>query len=396
MPVAYLRFKRAAFPKLQRFGGHHIVVCVYKYGFGFRVYHFLSEHNGISCRRHHQCFIRAGFQQQALAGAVLAYAENIENLPALLGAVAHIANKHVSVGIRAEHYPIVGKHLIASIKEVLGDAATPELIDAWTAAYMQLADVLIGAEKAIYDKNAVAEGGWTGWRFFKVAEKSKQTDNVTSFKLVPVDNGKMPEVKAGQYISVRVFVKGQDLIQPRQYTVVKADATSLTIAVKKVEAVEKSPAGMVSNTLHNDINEGDVVEVSFPVGEFNLPEGNGELCLLSAGIGITPLFAMLKEAVQKDPTRKISFVHVCKNKEAIPFREELALVVKEGNVSFEVFETSEHGRPSEDFFKSLVSQGADYCICGPVPFMKLAASELVKNGVAENKIHAEKFGTGAI
>jgi flavohemoprotein len=339
---------------------------------------------------------RAGFQQQALAGAVLAYAENIETLPALLGAVAHIANKHVSVGIRAEHYPIVGKHLIASIKEVLGDAATPELIDAWTAAYMQLADVLIGAEKAIYDKNAVAEGGWTGWRFFKVAEKSKQTDNVTSFKLVPVDNGKMPEVKAGQYISVRVFVKGQDLIQPRQYTVVKADATSLTIAVKKVEAVEKSPAGMVSNTLHNDINEGDVVEVSFPVGEFNLPEGNGELCLLSAGIGITPLFAMLKEAVQKDPTRKISFVHVCKNKEAIPFREELALVVKEGNVSFEVFETSEHGRPSEDFFKSLVSQGADYCICGPVPFMKLAASELVKNGVAENKIHAEKFGTGAI
>ena len=339
---------------------------------------------------------RAGFQQQALAGAVLAYAENIENLPALLGAVAHIANKHVSVGIRAEHYPIVGKHLIASIKEVLGDAATPELIDAWTAAYMQLADVLIGAEKAIYDKNAVAEGGWTGWRFFKVAEKSKQTDNVTSFKLVPVDNGKMPEVKAGQYISVRVFVKGQDLIQPRQYTVVKADATSLTIAVKKVEAVEMSPAGMVSNTLHNDINEGDVVEVSFPVGEFNLPEGNGELCLLSAGIGITPLFAMLKEAVQKDPTRKISFVHVCKNKEAIPFREELALVVKEGNVSFEVFETSEHGRPSEDFFKSLVSQGADYCICGPVPFMKLAASELVKNGVAENKIHAEKFGTGAI
>lgn len=339
---------------------------------------------------------RAGFQQQALAGAVLAYAENIENLPALLGAVAHIANKHVSVGIRAEHYPIVGKHLIASIKEVLGDAATPELIDAWTAAYMQLADVLIGAEKAIYDKNAVAEGGWTGWRFFKVAEKSKQTDNVTSFKLVPVDNGKMPEVKAGQYISVRVFVKGQDLIQPRQYTVVKADATSLTIAVKKVEAVEKSPAGMVSNTLHNDINEGEVVEVSFPVGEFNLPEGNGELCLLSAGIGITPLFAMLKEAVQKDPTRKISFVHVCKNKEAIPFREELALVVKEGNVSFEVFETSEHGRPSEDFFKSLVSQGADYCICGPVPFMKLAASELVKNGVAENKIHAEKFGTGAI
>ena len=253
---------------------------------------------------------RAGFQQQALAGSVLAYAENIENLKPLLGAVAHIANKHVSVGIRAEHYPIVGKHLIASIKDVLGEAATPELIDAWTAAYTRLADILIGAEKNIYDKNAVVEGGWTGWRFFKVAEKSKQTNDITSFKLVPVDHGKMPDVKAGQYISVRVFVKGQELIQPRQYTVVKADAASFTIAVKKVEAAEKSPAGMVSNTLHNDIQEGDLVEVSFPVGEFNLPEGDGSLCLLSAGIGITPLFAMLKEAVKKDPTRKISFVHV--------------------------------------------------------------------------------------
>lgn len=144
--------------------------------------------------------------------------------------------------------------------------------------------------------------------------------------------GKMPDVKAGQYISVRVFVKGQELIQPRQYTVVKADAASFTIAVKKVEAAEKSPAGMVSNTLHNDIQEGDLVEVSFPVGEFNLPEGDGSLCLLSAGIGITPLFAMLKEAVKKDPTRKISFVHVCKSKEAVPFSDEIDLLVKEGTV----------------------------------------------------------------
>lgn len=178
---------------------------------------------------------RAGFQQQALAGAVLAYTENIENLQPLLGAVAHIANKHVSVGIRAEHYPIVGKHLIASIKEVLGEAATDELLDAWAAAYSQLADILIETEKSIYDKNAVAEGGWTGWRFFKVSEKSRQTDDVTSFKLVPIDHGKMPKIKAGQYISVRVFVKGQELVQPRQYTVVNTDSTSLTIAVKKLK-----------------------------------------------------------------------------------------------------------------------------------------------------------------
>ena len=102
---------------------------------------------------------RAGRQQEALAAAVLAYAEHIENPAALLPAVEHIAGKHVSVGIRAEHYPIVGRHLLASIQEVLGEAATPELIEAWGAAYGQLAGILIEKESALYDEAANVEGG---------------------------------------------------------------------------------------------------------------------------------------------------------------------------------------------------------------------------------------------
>ena len=95
-----------------------------------------------------------GHQQKALAGAVLAYAENIENPAVLLPAVKFIASKHATIGIRAEHYPIVGKHLLASIKEVLGDAASDELIDAWAAAYGQLADLLIKVEGDIYNLKA--------------------------------------------------------------------------------------------------------------------------------------------------------------------------------------------------------------------------------------------------
>ena len=100
-----------------------------------------------------------GHQQKALAGAVLAYAEHIENPAVLLPAVKHIATKHCTIGIRAEHYPIVGKHLLASIKEVLGDAASDELIEAWGAAYGQLADLLIGVEGGIYKEQANEEGG---------------------------------------------------------------------------------------------------------------------------------------------------------------------------------------------------------------------------------------------
>lgn len=84
-----------------------------------------------------------GSQQQSLAAAVFAYAANIENSAALAPVIERIVHKHVSVGIKPEHYPIVGKHLIGAIKGVLEDAATPELLAAWEEAYGLLADSLI-------------------------------------------------------------------------------------------------------------------------------------------------------------------------------------------------------------------------------------------------------------
>lgn len=359
-------------------------------------YKRMLSHNPELMQVFNQGHQRVGAQQQALAGAVLAYAENIENLGVLLNAVKHIANKHVSVGIRAEHYPIVGKHLLASIREVLGEAATPELIDAWAAAYGQLANVLIDAEKALYDKHANEEGGWSGWRFFKVEEKKPETDEVTSFTLVPVDHGKMPKVKAGQYVSVRVYVKKENLIQPRQYTVTDATKHSLRISIKKIVAEGNSPAGMVSNALHQDINQGDLVEVSFPTGEFNVPEGNNPLCLISAGIGITPMLAMLKEAVAHNPQRQVTFVHICKEEKNYPLFDEVEALSKSGPVELVTCVTSKSGRPDEAFFTSLVKPNTEYLVCGPVDFMKDATQALEKANVAKEHIFTEKFGTGAI
>lgn len=359
-------------------------------------YKRMLSHNPELMQVFNQGHQRVGAQQQALAGAVLAYAENIENLGVLLNAVKHIANKHVSVGIRAEHYPIVGKHLLASIREVLGEAATPELIDAWAAAYGQLANVLIDAEKALYDKHANEEGGWSGWRFFKVEEKKPETDEVISFTLVPVDHGKMPKVKAGQYVSVRVYVKKENLIQPRQYTVTDATKHSLRISVKKIVAEGNSPAGMVSNALHQDINQGDLVEVSFPTGEFNVPGGNNPLCLISAGIGITPMLAMLKEAVAHNPQRQVTFVHICKEKKDYPLFDEVEALSKSGPVELVTCVTSKSGRPDEAFFTSLVKPNTEYLVCGPVDFMKDATQALEKANVAKEHIFTEKFGTGAL
>lgn len=91
-----------------------------------------------------------GEQPKALAMTVLAAAQNIDNLGALLPAVQKIGARHVEVGIQPEHYPIVGQNLLLAIKEVLGDAATDEVIDAWGKAYEVIASVFIDVEKDIY------------------------------------------------------------------------------------------------------------------------------------------------------------------------------------------------------------------------------------------------------
>lgn len=92
----------------------------------------------------------SGEQPKALAMSILASAQNIDNLPAIMPLVDKIAAIHCNVNVKPEHYPIVGKNLLIAIKEVLGDAATDEIIDAWGKTYEVLAQVFINKEKELY------------------------------------------------------------------------------------------------------------------------------------------------------------------------------------------------------------------------------------------------------
>ena len=86
-------------------------------------------------------------QHKKLASAVSAYAANIDNLSALSKAVMKMASTHASKNVKAEHYPMVGLSMLKAIKDVLGDAATDEVLEAWKEAYFYLADILIAREK---------------------------------------------------------------------------------------------------------------------------------------------------------------------------------------------------------------------------------------------------------
>src|SRR5690625_4027109 len=152
---------------------------------------------------------RKGDQPKALANTVYAAAANIDNLEAILPNVKSIAHKHRSLQIKPEHYPIVGKHLLLAIKDVLGDAATDEIINAWEIAYGEIANVFIQVEQEMYEQAAEKQGGWNGFRNFQVVKKVEESSVITSFYLKPKDGQAFSDFLPGQYVSVRFDIPGE-------------------------------------------------------------------------------------------------------------------------------------------------------------------------------------------
>lgn len=368
-------------------------------------YQRMLKHNPELKNLFNQGHQRDGRQQQALAGTVLAYAQHIDEPSVLEPVIKRIANKHVSLGIRAEHYAIVGKHLLASIQEVLGDAASAELIEAWSAAYQQLANLFIEFETQLYQQVIATEGGWTGWRPFRITDKEKESEVITSFYLQPLDGGYLPTYKPGQYISVRLFVEELGVFQPRQYSLSDiANGTYFRISVKREPASDQTPAGKVSNLLHANYNVGDIVELSAPAGDFYLqPNSHRPVVLLSAGVGITPMIAMARE-LQKDNDRVLYFMHSARNRQVHAFRQLGDSLIAEGaHVKFfydqlPATQTQVEQAPFvvQQQIPSSVLSDAEYYVCGPKGFMNHYIAEIKSLGVPEQQIFAEVFGSGGL
>jgi nitric oxide dioxygenase len=254
----------------------------------------------------------SGDQPRALANGVLMYARHIDELEQLGDLVAKIINKHVALQILPEHYPIVGTCLIRAIEEVLGsEIATPEVLQAWGNAYQQLADILIGAEGAIYDKKAEAVGGWRGAREFKLANRVVESDEITSFYMEPADGGPILAFTAGQY-GLQLFIGGEEMRRNYSLSAV-ADGNQYRISVKR------EPNGVASNYLHDQLQIGDSIQLFTPSGEFTLADSDKPLVLISGGVGITPTLAMLETALET--SRPVHFIHCARNGAVHAFRD---------------------------------------------------------------------------
>lgn len=352
----------------------------------------------------------AGTQQRALAGAIAAYAANIDNLEVLGNAVELIAQKHASLQIKPEHYPIVGENLLESIKEVLGDGATDEIIDAWAQAYGFLADIMIGREKQIYEENKNKAGGWEGFKKFKIERKEKESSIITSFYLKPADGGQVPTYLAGQYITVQLPTDDGSTTMRNYSLSDKPDQDYFRISVKRETGPEaNTPKGYVSNKLHDEFEVGATLEVSPPCGEFFLNTNDKHerpLVLLAAGVGITPIMSILKTALEAMPEREIIFIHGCLNEDVQAFKaaiDKLAEANAKLTVHYRYNEPAANGVKREgnsstgfvdaELIESLSpTRNADYYFCGPKPFMVNIYHELLTWGIPASQVHFEFFG----
>jgi len=339
----------------------------------------------------------SGRQQVALFEAIAAYAKNIENLAALSSAVERIAHKHSSMSIQPSHYEVVGHHLIETLRELAGEAFNAEVEEAWTAAYLFLAQVFIGREAQLYKSAKEAAGGWEGGREFVISEKNIESKLVTSFVMTPVDAKAVLDYLPGQYIGIETQPKNSEYREKRQYTLSdKPNGINYRISVKR----ESAPvAGLVSNHLHDSLTVGDKVLLNPPAGDFHFTDRARPVALLSAGVGATPMQSMLESLTAQNYGQPIHYLHACESAEQHSFQARILELAQQDNVEQHSWynDGTSAAVNGNSGFMNLLNVGIDFSntdfyMCGPLVFMQFMKAQLLQLGAASEQIHYEVFG----
>ncbi|MFJ2788036.1 MULTISPECIES: globin domain-containing protein [unclassified Streptomyces] len=336
----------------------------------------------------------SGNQRKALAGSIAAFAVALLDHPdtrpdAMLSRIAH---KHASLGVTSEQYEVVHEHLFAAIVEVLGEAVTPEVARAWDEVYWLMANALIAVESRLYQEAGVAEG--EVWHPMEIAERHEETPDTVSFVLRHPDGTPTAAFRPGQYVSVQVALP-DGARQIRQYSLSAAPGhPRWRITVKRVDG---DPAGEVSSWLHAHARTGDLVDVSAPFGDLVLPEGDTPLLLASAGIGSTPMLAMLDHLAAGGSTRPVVVVHADRSPESHAHAVELRRLVDalpQGTLHLWYEEPGDSGAlPGRADVTALdLPTGTTAYLCGPLPFLRTVRADLLGLGTSAADIHYEVFG----
>ncbi|MBB5934748.1 globin domain-containing protein [Streptomyces zagrosensis] len=343
-----------------------------------------------------------GAQQQALAGAIAGFASALvapsQARPAAM--LDRIAHKHASLGIAPDQYRIVHTHLFAAIAEVLGDAVTDEVAAAWDEVYWLLANTLISMERRLYAEADAPAGDV--WRDYRVVGRTQEADDVVSFLVRPLDGTPPPLFRPGQYVSVQVELP-DGARQIRQYSLSSARSEALHFTVKAiVDPTGATPNGEVSTHLHTHLHAGHVLRISVPFGDVTLDEGDDRpVLLISAGIGCTPMIAMLDQLVATGSPRRVVALHGDRTQRTHALSTELGELVRKlpdatAHVWYEQpappWPAHRTGRVELSAVPLPDPRHSVAYLCGPLPFLCTTHNQLRALGMPTDDIHYEVFG----
>lgn len=263
---------------------------------------------------------------------------------------------------------------------------------------------------------------WKGIRKFRIQRKVPEGGDICSFYLVPHDGKAVPTFLPGQYLTFQLKIPGQDKPVIRCYSLSESPevAEVYRVSIKRVQPLRdrpELPPGLSSSFFHEQLDEGDILDVKAPSGHFFLDPGTHRpVVLIGGGVGLTPVLSMLNTICASGSKRETWFFYGVRNRAEHVMKEHLEGLAREhenvhihvcysdpgdddvpgedyqhaGRVSVELFKTGADGAPL------LPSNNYDFYICGPPPMMDSLTSDLADWGVPKDRIHFEAFGPATV
>ncbi|HDC9311005.1 TPA: nitric oxide dioxygenase [Staphylococcus aureus] len=325
---------------------------------------------------------KRGMQSSALAQAVMAAAVNIDNLSVIKPVIMPVAYKHCALQVYAEHYPIVGENLLKVIQDVTGLEEHDPVIQAWAKAYGVIADVFIQIEKEIYDQMM-----WIGFKPFKITNIKQESEDIKSFT-VETEEYDFSEFTPGQYITVDVSSDKLPYRAKRHYSIVSGEKNHLTFGVKRDVTTEHE--GEVSTILHDEIKEGDMINLAAPVGGFVLENTTEPQLFLGSGIGVTPLVAMYEAASAKGLDTQM--VQVAENEQHLPFKDNFNSIASHyDNAKLYTHLKDKQGYIGTEELQAFLANKPEIYICGGTKFLQSMIEALKSLNYDMDRVHYETF-----
>ncbi len=263
---------------------------------------------------------------------------------------------------------------------MLGKAVdVPALSPGWRQSFAEML--------AAPTESADNQPGWAGFRRLRVVATRRESTDVLSIEFESEDGAPLPQPRPGQYLTLRIPDAGNP-------TPLRSYSLSGDIAAGRYRiSVKRAEHGVVSRWLHRNAEAGAVVEVAAPRGDFYLGDDAGPVVLVSAGIGVTPVLAMLHALASQRSEREIHWLHVTRDERSLAFGPEVsALIASLPHADSRIFYTADTGRPDGRAMATLkLPLDAHVYLCGPDEFMADVRRAIESAGIDAARIHSELF-----